>query len=554
MALNYSKQDLENISVRLECCAVDAAKEAFTADMYLDTEKKNCAWGKYKFLQRASNILREYVPGGQYTYEGLYEIERINSIPFAGYVLKDAICVDDILSPYYGFCFALYQDVSGNSAIYVMKEGVPKTPITTSLYSNPYFISVNSLAYDSNTDNLIVGCNSFIQEYDLSPLLTPSYSGPPVPIGLTPVLAADNFDAAYNHVNNNVYFTQSAAADILKYDPTTNTVISIVLGASSSFIEANSSTGEVWVVIGNKIKIIDLFDTVTATLNLGALVSAVSIGRISYSYQLGKFIVPYFNGSLYKVGVFNSDGTVYIPSIWSSATVTSYGMYYHQDAEYFIGNDVSVEALVSQQSITDTLLLYTGILLNETKSNKIITCSNYFDPEVEDVDPYPIHVISRETETESLCLNDNDIQSVIETAQHHCCDCCQTTLDTNTLFTEPSEPGGGGNTGDRFTVYYGASDIAQAGKTDPTQITSLNSALRYQLAGTYNYTTLLTGSYLYFAYPTAQYTPTITFENAVTNAPILFNAPYTIYISGLLHTIHQSQSTYNTAISLKVST
>ena len=76
MALQYTKEELEAIATRLQCCAVDAANEALTGEVFQDAKKRKCGWYKFKYLQAASNILKEYYPGGLYPFKKNLTIEN----------------------------------------------------------------------------------------------------------------------------------------------------------------------------------------------------------------------------------------------------------------------------------------------------------------------------------------------------------------------------------------------------------------------------------------------------------------------------------------------
>lgn len=556
MALRYTKDELEKISVRLQCCAVDAAKEALTAEMFLDREKNKCAWNKFKFLQRTSSILKEYIPGGIYTYQEPLGIENTIT-PMLGetYTFKGATIVDDITSPYYGFAFSVYGEPdTGDTFIYIIYNGELHSIVNTIAYAAPYMSFVHSIAYDNNNDVLLLGASSTIQEYDLAPLLLPS-PGAPTAIGFMPLPGTTPFYAAYNRINDTTYFTNTFPFEVRRYY---NTGFSFTIPVSGipTHLAVNSLNGETWVVCGTDINIIHPFtNTVIAVIDLFTAIGASEIYKITYSPQLNLFIVPYFDGVFtYRTALFNIDGTVYNVDIYQDSNNIYQGIYYQQLQKYIIGGTYGTNVLPDNY-VFGTELVRT--ILNDTKYDKIIICTqncmpNPFDPfsQICSFNPFQITILSAEKEEVPLCLNDSDIEGLLETAQHYCCDCCPNPVITiANQYDNPFAPEPLVVPGELKKIYYGYTDDAEIAKTNPQSVTLMASVNRYNFQGVYNpYNP--TSAYIVFALPVSMGIPT-GFLNHVTSG-IITMVPLIVLYSGVPYRLYVSTNLLPTNFSLEV--
>lgn len=555
MALRYTKDELEKISVRLQCCAVDAAKEALTAEMFQDSEKNKCAWNKFKFLQRTSKILKDYIPGGMYTYQEPFAVENeINPVLSETYEFKGAVVVDDILSPYYGFAFAVYSDPdSGDTYLYVIYKGELYALTNTVAYAAPYMRFIESIAYDNNNDILLLGASGSIQEYDLAPLLLPSPAAPTA-TGFV-AFPSTNIDAAYNRINNTTYFTNSSPFEVRRYY---NTGLSLVIPVSDSptYVAVNSLNGETWVVCGTDINIIHpVTNTVIAVVDLFTALGASQVNKITFSPQLNLFIVPYFDGIFtYRTALLNTDGSVYNADIYQDNNTIYQGIYYQQLEKYIIGGDYVTTVLPDNYDF-DTELVRT--ILNDTKYDKVLVFTencieNPLDPfsPICSSTPFRITVLSAEKEEVPLCLNDSDIEGLLETAQHYCCDCCPNPVisisnqDNNPFVPEPSV-----TPGQLKKIYYGYTDDADLAKNDPQSVTLMANVNRYNYQGVYNpYNP--TSAYIVFALPMSMGMP-LGFLNHVTSG-IVAMIPSIVLYSGVPYRLYVSTNLLPTNFSLEV--
>lgn len=567
MALLYSKSELEAIAQRLQCCAADAANEALAGEVFLDHAKKTCGWNKFKFLKKASKILSEYVPGGVYTDTGNFEIE--NTIdPELGetFTFKGATVVSDITSPYYGFAFALYGEPdTGETYMYVIYNGELHSVFSTADYSAPYMRYVQSVAYDHANEVLLLGTSNNIQEYDLAPLLN-AIPGAPVASDSTSFPGTDNFYAAYNRINQTVYFTNSFPLQVKRFYTYGNFGIDIPLGGftAPSSIEVNSSNGEVWVVCGTEIQVISpLTNLVTTTIDLASAFGATLVNKITYDRESDYFLVPWFDGlggnnvALLK----GSDYSVVTSNMQyplNNPTNVYQAIYHQQSGEYLISDDYNTLVYPVNYSFFIEL---PRTVLNDTKNNKVLVFTencveNPLDPFTPlcSTTPFRINVLSRPQEEVTLCLNDNDVQTIIETAQHHCCDCCPAPviqLDYSSFSDNPAtEASEDVIPATLYTLYYGSSTDSGLAKLDPLELLTLSSVNRYQYQGVYQYYSS-TPSYLYFALPLNMGVPT-GFFNVSTGTPVTMDAPYNSVYNGVLYKVYKSTSTYSTNISLQV--
>jgi hypothetical protein len=561
MALGYTKEDLEKISIRLQCCAVDAAKEALTAEMFLDASKKECAWNKFKFIQKTSDVLSKYIPGGMYTYENPYEIievidTNLDVSPGTGFILRDAITINDKLSPYYGLTFVLYgQPLGSDCFIFVLKEGEFFSLLGTIAYPAPYMMSLTTLVYDDRNDVLLMAGYNKIEKYNLAPLLNPSPAAP-TPISITPTVLNFPHSSAYNRINYCTYFTDGFSPIVVKYDAatniTTNIDLSLVFPAAPStiYVAVDSVVGTIWVTSGTSIYGIQPFTNVASFIvNLSSVpgINAVSIERISYSYQLNKFLIPYYNGSNYDVAILNVDGSVYSASIYYNSLPIYHAIYYQQDSEYFVASQYSLSTIVDPQYIGN--IYEPRIILNETKSGKIIVCSTFI-PDMPG-DPLNITIIDSEDEEEPLCLNDTDVTNMLETVQHYCCDCCPNpTWSISYSPEDPFAPEQPAEPGILRTIYYGGYEDPDF-YNNPIAITGLTSVNRYNYAGIYN-TNTIAGYHIYYALPASMGLPNGFLDNS-TNAIVAMTLyPSALTLSGIAYNVYVSNTTYPANFSLKV--
>lgn len=549
MALLYSKSELEAIAQRLQCCAADAAGEALTGEVFLDYAKKTCGWNKFKFLKRAVKILSEYVPGGTITSVAPFAIENIIDPTLDGtYSLKDAAIVEDILSPYYGFSFTVFGNNDGDTHIYIIYDGELYFVMDSSMYTAPYMQYIESVTYDNDLDMLVLGANDSIQEYDLSTLLLPIPTQP-IAVSSTSYPGVAHDYAAYNRIDKTVLFSNPLASEVRRFYTFTNTSTAIAVSSTPSHIAVNSSNGQTWVVCGTTISVLNPYAIfVSSTIDLNLVLGAVSVEKITYSRQLDLFLVPYSDGIIYKLALLNPDGSVYASNIYVGTTLVPQGLYYQQLQKYFTAEDFIVV------NITDSVgypLEVPRILLNDTKNNKIVISSNTSEFAE---DPLRIIVLSAPETEDSLCLTDNDVQTIIETAQHYCCDCCPPPvvyLDSSSFSSNPATEAAEEVTPSQlFTIYYGSSEEDGLAKLDPLELLTLTSVNRYQYQGVYQY--YLTGeSYLYYAIPLTMATPT-GFFNASTGAVVPMQAPYYSTYNGTTYQVYRSVSTYTTNITLQV--
>jgi len=555
MALRYTKDELEQISVRLQCCAVDAAKEALTAEMFLDREKNKCAWNKFKFLQRTSNILKEYIPGGLYTYQEPLAIENeINPILNETYEFKGATIVDDILSPYYGFAFSVYSDPdSGDTYIYIIYKGELYALANTLTYAAPYMRFIESIAYDSTNDVLLLGAGGTIQEYSLAPLLLPN-PGAPTATGFVS-FPSSNIDAAYNRINNTTYFINTFPFEVRKYY-NTGFSYTIPVSGTPSHVAVNSLSGEIWVVCGTDINIINPFtDTVTTVVDLFVGLGASLINKITFSAQLNMFIVPWFDGIFtYRTALLNADGTVYNTDIYQDANNIYQGIYYQQLQKYIIGGDYQTTVLPDNYGFGTELV---RTILNDTKYDKVIICTddcvpNPFDPgsPICSSTPFRITILSAEKEEVPLCLNDADITGLLETAQHYCCDCCPNpVVSIANQYDNPFAPEPLVVPGELKKIYYGYTEDAEIAKNNPQSVLLMANVNRYNYQGVYNpYNPA--PAYIVFALPVSMGIPS-GFLNHVTSG-IVTMVPTMVLYSGVPYRLYVSTALQPTNISLEV--
>jgi hypothetical protein len=549
MALLYSKSELEAIAQRLQCCAADAAGEALAGEVFLDHAKKTCGWNKFKFLKRAVKILSEYVPGGTVTSVAPFAIENTIDPTLDGtYSLKDAAIVEDILSPYYGFSFIVFGNNDGDTHIYIIYDGELYFVMDSSMYTAPYMQYIESVTYDNDSDVLVLGANGSIQEYDLSTLLLP-VPVQPIAISSTSYPGVAHDYAAYNRIENTVFFSNTIASEVRRFYTFNNSVVTIPVGSTPSHIAVNSSNGQTWVVCGTIINVINTYAIfVSSTINLGTLLGATSIEKLIYSRQLDLFIIPYFDGFQYKLALLNPNGSVYSQSIYTTINTIGQGLYYQQLDKYFVAEDTVVI------NINDSGYYYIDvprIMLNDTKYNKIVVASNTSEFAE---NPLRIMILSAIEDEDTLCLTDNDVQNIIETAQHHCCDCCPAPiiyLDGASFSQNPAVDAAEEVTpAPLYTIYYGSSVIDGLGKLDPLELLTLTSVNRYQYPGIYQYY-LNTFSYLYYAIPSNIGAPT-GFFNAVTGTTVSMNLPYKILLNGVWYSVYKSASMYSNNITLQI--
>lgn len=557
MALLYSKSELEAIAQRLQCCAAEAANEALTGEVFMDHAKKTCGWNKFKFLKKASKILSEYVPGGVNVFTEPFAVENtIDPDLSSGFILKDAAVVNDILSPYYGYSFIVFgNDSTGETYIYILYNGELKFIMDSSLYSSPYMSFVQSVTYDNASDVLVLGAYDSIQEYDLSPLLL-SIPEQPLAVSSASYPGVSHQYAAYNRIENTVMFSNTAGSEVYRYYSYSNFSTSIPVSSSPTYITTNTSNGQTWVVCGTLINVINAYSpfvsfNIDLTLSLGFI---VSIERITYSRELNLFIVPYFNGIDYKVALLNSDGSVYTPQIYIDYLPVPQGLYYQQLEKYLVASEFAVVDITGNSSY---YLETARILLNDTKNNKLIACSNTSEFAT---DPLRILVISALETEELACLTDDDVQNIIETAQHHCCDCCPAPiiyLDSSSFSENPATQAEEEVVPETlYRIYYGPSIQNNLAKLDPLELLTLGFVNRYQYQGIYSYYVVNPSvetipSYLYYAIPLSMATPTGFFD-ANTALPVSMQAPYYSTYNGVTYQVYKSTSTYTTNISLQV--
>jgi hypothetical protein len=556
MALRYTKDELEQISVRLQCCAVDAAKEALTAEMFLDREKNKCAWNKFKFLQRTSNILKEYIPGGLYTYQEPLAIENeINPSLSETYQFKGATVVDDILSPYYGFAFSVYGEPdTGDTFIYVIYNGELHSIVNTVDYTAPYMRYIQSIAYDSTDDVLLLGASASIQEYSLAPLLLPS-PGAPTALGNISFPSTDNFYAAHNRISNATYFSNTFPAEVKKYF-NTGFSSNIPVSSTPTHIAVNSLNGETWVVCGTDINIINPFtNTVTAVIDMILALGAYQINKITFSPQLNMFIVPWFDGVFtYRTALMNPDGTVYTGDIYQDSNTIYQGIYYQQLEKYIVGADYQTTVLPDNYGFSTE---FVRTILNDTKNDKVIICTencipNPFDPfsPLCSSTPFRITILSAEKEEVPLCLNDADITGLLETAQHYCCDCCPNpVVSIANQYDNPFAPEPLVVPGELKKIYYGYTEDAEIAKNNPQSVLLMANVNRYNYQGVYNpYNPA--PAYIVFALPVSMGIPS-GFLNHVTSG-IITMVPTVVLYSGVPYRLYVSTVLQPTNISLEV--
>jgi hypothetical protein len=567
MALLYSKSELELIAQRLQCCAADAANEALAGEVFMDYAKKACGWNKFKFLKKASKILSEYVPGGIYTETGNLEVENtIDPDLEETFQFKGATIVSDITSPYYGFAFGIYGEPdTGETYMYVIYNGELHSVFSTADYSAPYMRFIQSIAYDHASEVLLLGASSNIQEYDLAPLLN-TIPQAPTASSTTSFPSTDNFYAAYNRINQTVYFTNSFPLQIKKFFTYGNFGIDIPLGGFSvpSSIEVNSSNGEIWVVCGTEIQVVSpSTNLVTTTIDLASAFGATLVNKITYDRESDYFLVPWFDGlggnnvALLK----GSDYSVFTSNLQapsSNPTNIYQAIYYQQLGQYVIGDDFNTTVFPDNYAFSAEL---SRTLLNDTKNNKVLIFTencvvNPLDPFTPlcSTTPFRITVLSSPEEEVTLCLNDDDVQTIIETAQHHCCDCCPAPiiqLDYSSFSENPAtEASEDPVPGTLYTLYYGSSTESGLAKLDPLELLTLTSINRYQYQGVYPYY-VSAESYLYFAIPFNMGVPGGFFD--VSNGtPVTMDAPYNVTYNSVLYKVYKSTLTYNTNISIQV--
>lgn len=557
MALQYTKSQLENISKRLQCCAADAAMESLTGEVFLDHEKETCGWNKFKFLTRASKILKDYIPGGLYTYDEPFVREAMIDTELPGsFICVDSAVVEDINSPFYGFSFIMYHDYALpviNSYLFVIRNGELHSVFSTADYAAPYFDGMASVTFDSNSGYLVLAGNLTIQRFDPAPLLN-DIPLPPIPLSNMATPPGAYVEAGvFNYINNESYFIGNAFDKVIKYNAVSNTYITITLPVTPSFlnIALDYSTGRIWVSGDNNIYVIDPYtNAIINTIDISVLFSGfLYIGRLTFDRENNRFLVPIFDGGITgSVKLFDISGVPYPGDAYTDGTYLDQAFYYPRTSDYIItyyndGFFVKNGPFFS--------LDFPKKILFDRKNDKLIVGG--YVPFGQTTSR--IHVFNSPYTQEELCLTDNDVQTLIETAQKHCCDCCGPeviNIDydafSNSPLTEASEQS---FPEELFTLYYGKSTNANLGKADPAAILTLTAVNRYTFTGTYNYYVSGSPSYLYFAVPVALGIPN-GFYDAVTGAAIAMQAPYILTYLGISYRMYQSVTTYTSNISLKV--
>jgi len=546
MALQYTKEQLEAIATRLQCCASDAANEALSGEIFQDASKKKCGWYKFKYLQAASNILKEYYPGGLYPFKKNLTIENTIAVEGEPYNFKDAVSIDTHTSSFYGFSFVVFgEDFTGDANIYVIKDGL----LYASFNTSSFFIGglyVNSIAYDGKNHNLILGCDENIHEVDITILLTDPTAIPTV-VSTTNIPSVYNDSIIYNPIDKYLYIADITGSQILKFDTNTDTYVTFALLSppnNSNCFELNRLTGDLWIANnGSDITIMDMSGSIVTNFSIPG---GLFIYDLSYNTLTNQFIVSYFDGVTIKVVLYENDGTP-IGGIVLETTESI------NDTLYFNANDNYFTSIISELLVVDNppiALQGTLDLIQDVAADKVIVSGTNYP---EDVQNNYISIISVPTDAE--CLTDNDVQNIIEMSQQFCCDCCspeviQGDYDafSSTASEEASQSPGSPQL---FSLYYGKNTNSTLGIANPAQIATLANVNRYVPQGTYNYNSTSFGSYYYFVIPVGMTLPN-GFYNASTGAVVSMEPPYMVTYSGTTYRVYRSTTTQTSGISLKV--
>lgn len=547
MALQYTKEELEAIATRLQCCAADAANEALTGEIFLDAEKEKCGWYKFKYLQAASNILKGYYPGGLYPFTENLVIE--NTIPVEGepYNFKCAVSVDNHSSPFFGFSFVVFGNTLTfeDAYIYVIKDGLLYASFNTDAFLiGP--VNVNSIAYDGKNHNLILGCNENIQEVDITILLTDPTAIPTVINTVSTPLSYNN-NILYNYKDKYLYILDITGSQILKLDTNTDTYVAFALinpPNNSSCFEINRITGELWIANnGPDITIMTMSGSILTNFSISG---GLYIYDLSYNTATDQFIVSYFDGVTNKVILVEGDGTPLGGSVLETSESINDALYFNGNDNYLVSTDF--ELLVADKPSIE--LQGTLNLIQDIVTERVIASGTIYP---DDTQVNYISIISVPKDTE--CLTDDDVQNVIEMSQQFCCDCCapetiQGDYDafSTTPLQEVSETPGSPKL---FGLYYGKNTNPTLGVANPANIATLANVNRYAVQDVYNYNITPSVSYYYFVVPTNMPQPN-GFYNATTGTVVSMEPPYLVTYLGVTYKVYRSTISYTSGISLKV--
>jgi hypothetical protein len=543
MALQYTKEELEAIATRLQCCAVDAANEALTGEVFQDAEKKKCGWNKFKYLQGASNILKNYYPGGLYPFTQNLTVENTIVAESTPYTFRCATSVDNHLSPFHGFSFVVFGDVfTGDTLVYVIKDGDLYSIFGTNAYPG-ILTNISSVVYDGKSHNLIFGAYENVHEFDISPLLNDPIEAP-IAVSTTYMAASTNDALIYNYVDKFIYVLDIANAQVIQFDTSTDTFATAALPNSpnnSNSMELNRVTGDLWIANnGPDITIIDMSGMIVSTFSV---TGALYIYSITYNTNTNQFIVSYFTGLTNKVMLYKNDGTPVGGSILQNSESINDALYYNYNDNYFVA--IYPELLVANNP--SIALEGTLKLIQDVNTNRVLAIGTSY---AYDSQTNYISVISVPTDAE--CLTDDDVEDIIEMSQQLCCDCCPAPsyqADYSEAIVTENTPAVTPTT--LYKIYYGTSSIYGLGKVSPSQLATLTSINRYEIPGIYNY---YAGSsvYLYFAVPEGAPLPT-SFYDLVTSSLLAMLAPYKVTIDGVIYKVYQSTASHSTNFSLSIS-
>ena len=372
MGLDYSKEELEAIAVRLQCCAADAAHTAMGADMYLDEDKKTCEWNKYKYLKRVSGILREYIPGGIYSFRGPIEIENEIEVPLSdAYEFRSAVCVDDVLSPIFGYSFIMFTNVTtGRGYMYVIYDGQLHDIVDSNAYPIPYFRNTNSITHDHHNDFLVMGTNTEIQKADADQEASQPPSAPSTS-GFFSSVGSDYKYSVYNPRNKYVYFSNTLANQIVKYKADTNSVTTINVPGAIGKLAVNTNSGQVIVIAGSTLQLVHPVTNVLTPLNLAVLLGAVTVDNVIYNTLTNRIVVQYNDGVSNNIAILSSTGVVISPSIYSTFDIIGDILHYPTLDLYLVATSLQIE--VVDANTLDVITV--SELLHDKKNDKIIAIS-----------------------------------------------------------------------------------------------------------------------------------------------------------------------------------
>lgn len=372
MALDYTKEELEAIALRLQCCAADAAHTAMGADMYLDEDKKTCEWNKYKYLKRVSGILREYIPGGIYSFRGPIEVENEIEVPLSDdYEFRSAVCVDDVLSPIFGYSFVMFTSVStGRGYMYVIYDGQLHDIVDSNAYPIPYFRNTNSITHDHHNDFLVMGTNTEIQKADADQEASQPPSAPSI-AGVFSSVGSDYKYSVYNPRNKYVYFSNTFANQLVKYKADTNSVTTINVPGAIGKLAVNTNSGQVIVIAGSTLQLVHPVTNVLTPLNLAVLLGAVTVDNVIYNTLTNRIVVQYNDGASNNIAILSSTGVVISPSIYSTFDIIGDILHYPTLDLYLVATSLQIE--VVDANTLDVITV--SELLHDKKNDKIIAIS-----------------------------------------------------------------------------------------------------------------------------------------------------------------------------------